>query len=357
MFVTEGSHRPWIDPLDGHSSLFYAARFSEAFINAGAAVVFFFVLSGFVLAKSFSSRRQYGEFYLRRAFRIFPAMIVSVLVLAALRHFLTPLPHASAWSDEYYNFAISITDVVRNIFLLGYTANGVTWSMAVECVGSILLPAFVIFQARMSTRTIAVIGVILTVICGAFQIIPTVEYLFCFWFGCALANDALRSRITLPLWLAVSVAFAVIGAIGIAPSILTATAAQASSHAGGAALLLFPHKLAWLRTVGYCFASIVFLASAIRYGKDVRYLGSPALAYLGRISYSLYLFHPAALLVVAFAFGRAGLDGWLVNIPIALVSIPVALAICKLSYQYVEAPWLARAHRVISIRKSSEQPS
>src|SRR6266404_564785 len=66
----------WFDRL--------AFRILTAFFNGFGAVVIFFVLSGFVLARSLDANSNPTRFFRNRFFRLFPAAIFSVTLLTAL---------------------------------------------------------------------------------------------------------------------------------------------------------------------------------------------------------------------------------------------------------------------------------
>src|SRR5262249_27150790 len=97
-------------------------------------VAFFFVLSGFVLAWSFETRRSKKTFYLRRFARIYPSYLV-MLIVAAL------VPIATS--------AVTVHAAVPDVLLVQswlpdklnpYTLNGVSWSLSCEVVFYAALP-------------------------------------------------------------------------------------------------------------------------------------------------------------------------------------------------------------------------
>src|SRR4051812_11697833 len=60
------------------------------FINGHSAVMFFFVLSGFVLSLPFINKEKplnLAEFYIKRIFRIYPAYILAILFSIFLKTF------------------------------------------------------------------------------------------------------------------------------------------------------------------------------------------------------------------------------------------------------------------------------
>jgi peptidoglycan/LPS O-acetylase OafA/YrhL len=61
------------------------------------------------------------------------------------------------------------------------------------------------------------------------------------------------------------------------------------------------------------------------------------LVYLGRISYGLYMYHGAVLLLAAAIFGR--------NAAACFVALPVTIAIAAASYRWLESPFLRLKRR------------
>lgn len=111
-------------------------RLLHILFNAEASVIVFFVLSGYVLTKSLSKINgnylsEFVCYIFKRIYRIFPTVIFSFIPLA---YFIDK----SAW--EY----------VKNMFLSEITINGVTWTLKVEILASILV--FFIFVISKKAR-------------------------------------------------------------------------------------------------------------------------------------------------------------------------------------------------------------
>ena len=93
------SHCLLVLTIDGLDNIWYASfsevagvqsaltRFMLIFLNGGAAVTVFFVLSGYVLGLSLDKHKvtvsRTLSFYLKRVFRLYPAHIVSLLAIVA----------------------------------------------------------------------------------------------------------------------------------------------------------------------------------------------------------------------------------------------------------------------------------
>lgn len=123
-----------LDVVTGHELGWYA-------VNA------FFVVSGFLVTKSLWSRRSLVDFLRARALRIFPALLVMlVVVVGALGLWFGALPLADFWRDER-----TWSYVVGNATLLGThyetlpgvfggkTVNGSLWTLPSEVFCYLLL--------------------------------------------------------------------------------------------------------------------------------------------------------------------------------------------------------------------------
>ena len=120
------SDLPQTGGLDG-----WADRLLAGLSNGIGAVIAFFVISGFVLARSLDANPDPVRFFRNRLFRLFPAAIAAVALLTAL----------------YYCFGINIgvgasfdpVDVILNMLMIKSNINGVMWSMTVECFATPLI--------------------------------------------------------------------------------------------------------------------------------------------------------------------------------------------------------------------------
>jgi peptidoglycan/LPS O-acetylase OafA/YrhL len=99
--------------------------------NGIGAVVPFFVLSGFVLARSLDGNSDAVRFFRNRLFRLFPAAAFVVALLTVL----------------YWRFGIHVgfeasfdpVTVILNLLMIRSDINSVMWSMTVECAATPLI--------------------------------------------------------------------------------------------------------------------------------------------------------------------------------------------------------------------------
>src|SRR6266481_1880135 len=99
--------------------------------NGTGAVVGFFVISGFVLARSLEANADPSRYFRHRIFRLFPAAVTVVALFTALHQ----------WFGIYvaYEGDFSPGNVFLNMLMIRTDINAVMWSMKVECLATPLI--------------------------------------------------------------------------------------------------------------------------------------------------------------------------------------------------------------------------
>lgn len=311
-------------------------------INSGGAVVFFFVLSGFVLALSLRAKPATPEntvsYYVRRGFRIYPALIFATVVGALVCNYLIPradLSFGSDWLHIFYQTPIDGPKFIQAAAGVSAAANPPAWSIFVELICSAILPLLV-FTSRRPVSVIAW-GIALTAVSffvGPHTVYAVGVYPLHFFAGA-----------TISLW---GLAFA----RGVARAGGWATPAVLLL----CALVFFTARAGFLHELGHhhpltafveLLATVPVIALIYYGGKGVPALRVPVFAFLGDISYSLYLLHfpiMVALLITASAmFGAAAIARAPVLAAVALVGATtvISLAASALVYAFVEKPFIA----------------
>ena len=125
------------------------------FSLGGLAVTTFFVISGFLITRSFERSKTSKDYFAARALRIYPALFV-VIVLSAL--ILGPIFTTQSWSAyfsdiktyKYFTniFALRIQNSLPGVFHLNYFPdfiNGSLWSLPVEILCYVLVATIGMF--------------------------------------------------------------------------------------------------------------------------------------------------------------------------------------------------------------------
>ncbi|QNE15578.1 acyltransferase [Pseudarthrobacter sp. NBSH8] len=323
--------------------------------NAGyMAVDLFFVLSGFIISYQYlgkfnSGRGDYKSFLWKRLARIYPVHIATLFVFVVM---LVAGKMAGIGVGDPTQFTLwgAIKDVLLIRVWVGADIgwNYPAWSLSAEWLSYLLFPliagAVAVIARRGRATIIALIGLLVVLEgVGAGLIpslnnmaVPAVRVLIGFTIGIAiycLVRD--RPQSNTAGWLGLLL---LVGLILITP------------------LVLEPPVRA---SVGVLLASAAIYFLAVGGGPAVRLLGSRVLEYGGRISFSMYMTHAIALIVLGKVFE---IDSW-VDRPLVLRIVAVAahivLAISAgaAAYHLVEKPAQRYMVRASGRRRASQPPA
>lgn len=327
----------------GHAANYFVTPdwFPEAakIFNGRAAVVLFFVLSGFVLTKSLKGNEALRPpalltFYIRRFARIYPAVwVVSTLSLAYLvfLHWRFPIPDTSAFFRT--RFQIERMDALHIVasyaamlaFLLPQL-----WSIFVEIIASFAVP-FIGVAAMQKGRKLFWLFAAAALL-ASFTIGPKTYYLLGlylvdFFIGAWLAttgrefaalNERLRPHANL-----------IFSALCIA--ICFTQFLPTDYYSPVAALVEAAMACTMISILVHCRG-------------EVRWLNSKLALFIGDISYSIYLVHYLVICLIGKAIGllelQAGVQ--LPGIPKSLLlmaaTVAVTIPLSALLYRWVEMP-------------------
>ena len=310
----------------------------------------FFVLSGFLITslllgeRASRGRISLSRFYVRRALRLLPALLVFLAVSLVVHIIVAGARHELALAvvlDQLRDSAIAAF-YVSNFVLAG---NGIDalptglshlWSLAAEEQFYLLWPALLVCGLARHRRWagIALMAAIAFVALRQFQLVlsgvpghrldfgpdtRSGSILVGCLFAVLRANEsgarrvARIARVGLPLALVLSYAIVVADL--------------------GRTLYLGPLTL-FAFCAGMVIVAVLDERCALR-----RWLSQRPLVYLGRLSYSLYLWHMPIFAALGVALvGAHGAAG----APRATAAVAASLVVAALSYHFVETPFLRR---------------
>ncbi|NNL94767.1 MAG: acyltransferase [Xanthomonadales bacterium] len=319
-------------------------RFLLLFFNGGAAVIVFFVLSGYVLGLSLDKhaltiRRTLG-FYTKRLFRLYPAHIVVlagiVLAMVALFEYRT-FDAASAWYALWYHEELSAARVFRNAVLYNVDLNHIAWSLQVELAGSLFLPLFYLVARRLHLGLNLVVFAALVWLSWWSSNLYLI-FLHCFYGGLVLPQVQGQFK------------HAFCGRSGNALLVLGGLALFAGYTLAGPQSL-FGRVL--IETIGGMLV-IGWLINPDNDGRAFnRFLSRGVINRLGKYSYSFYLLHFVILYGVSYALMSAAPAEVLLALPllfgIALmaVTVPLTYWLAGLVYHKVEVPMIRAGKRLV----------
>jgi peptidoglycan/LPS O-acetylase OafA/YrhL len=287
--------------------------------NSAAAVIFFFVLSGYVLGRALERDGAFVPYLVRRLFRLFPPFVVVVLFTFACEQLfrIDPIPSGLTAGFQRMFWPQPTWDALwDNLLLKSFTVNGPTWTLFVELLGALMLPFVVTAHRSVVQRW----RWALFVATATLLAISPYHALLWFYFGFFLAREV-GALLAGRRWLA-AITF-VVGLIG-----LGAAGVSPEFYAVG---IVIPSAIAAALMIGAVTSSRELL----------QWTMVAPLRFLGRISYSLYLVHwPifyvfALLAVMCRPILPIHLWG---NLAVTVTSTIVAVGFAALSYRFVESP-------------------
>lgn len=296
----------------------------------------FFVISGYLITSFILDRINRGKFslanfYLRRIRRIFPALFTMMAFCAAAGWFLLT-PHDYRRLGESIFATVFFASNILFWLQSGYFAAPLearpllhTWSLGVEEQFYLAYPILLVLLCRLFPRRLVATTLALTVLSFGLGVV-TVET------HPNLAFFLSPARI----WELFVGALLAMGAIdpprnakhGEAAAILGAALIGCAVF-GFSRDTTFPGFAALIPTIG---AGAVIWAGSRGSGTVTRLLSHPAPVLIGKISYSLYLWHFPLLAFAAYVL----VGGASLAVRLALIALSVVLAFA--SWIYVEQP-------------------
>jgi peptidoglycan/LPS O-acetylase OafA/YrhL len=354
------------DPLSRDPCVAWIASFAplNAVISNGyLGVDLFFLITGFLLVLPWARHAMEGApapsaraFYVRRIRRIVPAYYVQLILLFFV---FVPL----LWGLEFWgrNLWFGAYNAIAHALFLHYTTpissaslsiNGPLWSLALEFQYYLLLPLLAPFIVRAPLRWAT--GMILLALAWHWlaqnDLGPLVAFEMKLGAPWKLGEATIRHLLMtqLPGYLGHFAAGILVGlgwlkwrsrAPGRIEAAVWSLIAACSVGfvywlyvAGGGGVV---GEITWLATVAaFAFAMFSLVSRSGRLGQLL--LGNRALTFVGRISYSTYLYHLPLLLI--WNHYRVLSGSWL-SLPAFLLAVGLA---AWLSYRFVELPFMQK---------------
>ncbi len=319
----------------------------------GWGVYLFFAISGFLVCtriledEAATGRFRLGSFYLRRLCRIQPAATAYIAAIALLTFVGIGHQRASSFFGAlfmYQNYLFNNTD-----FTGSWNLSGHFWTLAVEehfyLLLSLLLFSF--RRHRLRIFAAAIIAIYLWQRCVIhFSLYNPhtserrTEWMLNFLLLPAMLAVALRRRDLGELakkYLQPWVAFTATAVVKLATELLQPVA-PGERHS--VTLVAVHHPLIWL----YGFSLWVVATALHPQSLTTRLLELPLLRFIGRLSYSLYLWHVLFFFTYSPQLGiHAPWLLWLGSRPWRYVS---AFVLALLSYYGIEKPFIRLGHRL-----------
>lgn len=330
-------HRPWLDGLRGLAILSVMAYHGGLLARGHAGVDLFFVVSGFLITlllleeQSNTGAISFKRFYARRALRLFPALAV-MLCVSLLLMFLAPGVGQHYRSVLYSAFYVTNWIVAFDLDRVSSTLY-ITWSLAIEEQFYFVWPITLAVLLRFARcRRIVVGGLVALLI------------LVCLWRVFLVSQGVAEVRIgqgsdTRSDGLVVGCLLAAVVSFGWLPSVRVVRFAVAVLALCFAAYLLeiVGNFGVGLTLINLFFASLILLLLLESSPLFRAVLENPFVIWIGKLSYSLYLWHLLARFAAETFIGGPGAR--------IAVSVILAFAMAALSYYVIERPFLMLKRR------------
>ena len=304
-------------------------------LDGKASVLVFFALSGFVLFLTFRSKDHfhYHPYIIKRFLRLYPPFAVAILGSALLYKIVNPqpIPALGTWLTTSWTLPPTMTVIAGHLAMTDKEAwqglDNVMWSLGHEARISVIFPLLALCVWRKWWAAVIVTAII-SVVSGRVEAVHpfawtynpflTLQYLFLFAGGAAVALHATTIR----RWFAGALAWQRWGIWALTLILVTFSLNPVIGILADCAAVAL---------VALCFAD-----SRV---SDV--LSHSWFAWLGRVSYSLYLLHVPILIALLHVFyGRLPLPG------IFVCMIVLSLVAADISYRLVEKPSIELGRRL-----------
>lgn len=328
-------YRPWADGLRGFAILAVMGyHFPFNLLAHGhVGVDLFFVLSGFLITSLLleeiqtGGRVSFGKFYARRALRLFPALWLMLIASVVLMYFAdgVEVNYRSVWYALLYatNWVVALgLDHVPSPVML-------TWSLAIEEQFYILWPVALALLVRFKVRKnamLTIIGLAIAFVCiNRSHLVTTAASIDRIAHASDTRVDGLLFGCFVAIWLAAG--------LPVPRAVLKAVTALL-----GIIFLLYmsgtiaPYGIGLTLANLFFGASITLMVSSAGSNWAMRIIEHRSIVWIGKLSYSLYLWHIFAYYLVA----RLAMPALVAF----TASIVLSFTFASISYYLIERPFL-----------------
>ncbi|WP_166653485.1 acyltransferase family protein [Paraburkholderia flava] len=345
--VSHGQYYPQLDALRGVAALMvvinhfvllgplaWVPKTPLRVIALGhEAVILFFALSGFVLTLQLRSRRgiSYRDYLVKRICRIYlPYLVVLIATFSIVNALvIRPVNWAGGWFNAVWSGPFTGTEIVDHLLFIGQYKAGqmipVIWSLIYEMRISLIMPLVVFCMARAPAA--GCIASALAVSILGFALVPA---------GTASSANFEGDWAMTAHYLGIFIAGATLAIHQRAWRQWLAKGRRTEAVLAGSVVLYFVSRSTMSITSGtvgqfifdWCVAagSAGILCTAIASSRFAALLAMRPIAFLGTISYSLYLTH-AVVLIGVIHLMPAQESMWHAIVLAAVLVIPVATVV------------------------------
>ncbi|MDD2800010.1 MAG: acyltransferase [Methylococcales bacterium] len=319
---------------------FYHSSPARIISDGAAAVDIFFVLSGFVLSLPFIDQKKslnYFSFVIKRMFRLFPTYWICILLTIYIKNQYNPSGMEwnglSEWARTLWIKPITESDILRHLPLIMKTdfhvIDPVAWTLAIEMKMSLLLPILIFWVKKwdsiLSQTLLILTSVVLSYLTGK------LEYLPLFAIGLILSIHWRQFKIInsthfFKLLILFTLTLILIGNRFLLP-------------------FNYNNYISHTQSLITALGAALFIPIAIFWSGVNNFLKHPGIDFLGKISYSFYLYHfPFLLVSVSILYPIY--ESMLIS---AIVSLFLTIIISFLSYKFIESKSMTIYKKLIGL--------
>ena len=353
LLSNKGKYRPEIDGLRALAVIAVIVNhFNKDFLPSGyLGVDIFFVISGYVITASLSSKKRKKsfinfiyDFYSRRLRRLVPALFVFVFFAGLLITFFNPSPDrfllagvASLLGVSNIYFFHQTTDYFAQSTLLNPFTH--TWSLGIEEQFYFLYPILFWFSGYGINKQKNENKLVFLLI--FFSIVSLILFIYFYKFNQPSAYFLIPNR----FW---EIAFGCISFFCYKNNSFKNVLQIIPSHLVIILILgifFAPSSFAVINTISIVLLTVLLLLTFKNNIFIYRLFTKPKVVYIGLISYSLYLWHWGVLVISRWTIG---IDKWTLVFQFILIFL-----LASASYHFIEVPIRrGRASNLISTLSS-----
>lgn len=305
------------------------------------AVAAFIAISGFCLQMSLFQGKDgrvdsFKRFFARRARRILPpyyaCLGISIAIALSITASQSGMPFEQYLPVTWQNVGAHLLLIHNLSAAWMYKINGVLWSISAEAQLYLLFPLLVWMVARLG-RNLSVVLTALASFALLIEVPASVKlypwYLALFTIGIAAAHLSYRPVLQLGVKPRLGLILTVAFSVGCVYAVVADLAMPISDG-----------------LIALTCASLMYSGSVAPTNLVARTLGCKPLAWLGAISYSLYLMHHPIQQIV-YVLRPASVQGEAsVFLYLLAVGLPVILAGCTIFWFFFERPFVKKPRQI-----------
>lgn len=289
--------------------------------NGRTPVNIFFILSGYVISASImKSDNSYISFLIKRIGRIYPAVIACILLTAIVA---IAINKTTGLRPIFY--PLYLKDALNNALLIGNEILGVTWTLTVEIVFAIIVYPLCLLIKKYGCKPLilAMIYAIVALEHPSLTLnIPSMNKSLIFFISGMLLNTKEASTLFKNMERYLPAVILSIFTLG---------------------RVFLEYSTNYLLTQAILCSLLIGILIYSNKGVIIRFLMNRFSSFVGKISYSLYLFAVPVWHVVSIILPYHGNHPIIFGVFAGVLTVLISMPLSMLTYKYIEQPSIESA--------------